>query len=157
MQKPRSYLAAVLALALWAGLAGCASLPHEQAPGLSEAQALETAQRWAALANQADSPGLKTLLHDSYLHIHATALVENKAQFLEAFDSGARRYDPIVIEEPSVRLVGDCALINGKFKLKAFSRGRVIEGVNRFTMVVVRTPAGLRVVSFQATGIPPAK
>jgi hypothetical protein len=159
MKTLKSSLAIMLVWALLGGLAGCAATNQDGATGpeLRHAQALATAQQWAALASQADAEGLEGLLTANYLHIHATALVETKAQFLDAFRSGARRYDPIVIEEEGVRTWGGCAVVTGKFNLKAVSRGRTIEGVNRFSMVIVLGPSGARVASFQATGIPQPK
>jgi hypothetical protein len=91
------------------------------------------------------------------MHVHATALVESKAKFIEALQTGARKYDPIKIEDSNVREFGDAAVISGKFVLKATTRDRVIEGVNRFLLLVVRTPNGLQVASFQATAIPQPK
>jgi hypothetical protein len=123
----------------------------------SESEALNMAQRWADLVSQADVMGLEKLLNDKYLHIHATALVESKAQFLEAFKNGTRKYDPIKIEEPTVRIFGSAAMVNGKFNLKAFTRGRTIESVDRIGLLLIKTENGSQVASFQATAIPQPK
>lgn len=120
----------------------------------SESDALNMAQEWASLVSQANVAELEKLLNDQYMHIHATALVESKAQFLEAFKNGSRKYDPIKIEEINVRIFGSSAVVTGKFNLKAFVRGKTIEGVNRFGLVLVKTHNGQQIVSFQATSIP---
>jgi hypothetical protein len=91
------------------------------------------------LVSQADIGGLEQLLNDRYMHIHATALVESKSQFIEAFKNGSRKYDPIKIEEAKVRVFDNSAVVRGKFDLKAFVRGKIIEGVNMFGMVLVKT------------------
>lgn len=122
-----------------------------------ESDALNMAQEWASLVSQANVAELEKLLNDRYMHIHATALVESKAQFLEAFKNGSRRYDPIKLEEVTVRVFGSSALVTGKFNLKAFVRGNTIEGVNRFGLVLVKTQNGQQVVSYQATAIPQQK
>jgi ketosteroid isomerase-like protein len=124
---------------------------------LSKSEALNTAERWASVVGQADIAGLNELLHNDYIHVHATALVESKVKFIEALQTGARKYDPIKIEESNVRVFGDSAVVTGKFVLKATTRDRVIEGVNRFVLFVVSTPNGLQVANFQATAIPQAK
>lgn len=131
--------------------------PSSGIGAFSESEALNMAQQWAALASQADVAGLEKLLNEGYLHIHATALVESKAQFLEAFKNGSRKYDPIKIEELSVRIFGSAAMVNGKFNLKAFARGRIIEGVNRFGLLLIKSKNGSQVASFQATAIPAPK
>jgi hypothetical protein len=74
--------------------------------------------------------------------------------FLQA---GARKYDPIKIEESNIRVFGDSAVVTGKFVLKATTRDRVIEGINRFALFVVNTPNGLQVGNFQATAVPQTK
>jgi len=124
---------------------------------LSNSEALSTAERWAAVVGQADIAGLNELLHADYVHVHATALVESKAKFIEALKTGARKYDPIRIEDSNVRVFGDAAVISGKFVLRATTRDRVIEGVNRFVLLVINTPNGLKVATFQATAIPQPK
>jgi len=146
-------MVAAAMLSIPVGPAGAQTQPSG-AGDLSEAEALNTANLWASLVSKADIAGLEGLLNDKYIHIHATGLVESKAQFIEALKTGARKYDPIRIEEAGSRLFGNCAVVTGKFKLKAFTRRRTIEGMNRFSLVVIKTPAGFQVVSFQATGIP---
>ena len=124
---------------------------------VSNSEALTTAERWVTVVGQADIAGLNELLHTDYVHVHATALVESKIKFIEALQTGARKYDPIKIEDSNVRVCGDSAVISGKFVLKATTRERVIEGVNRFVLLVVNTPSGLQVATFQATAIPQPK
>jgi len=116
-----------------------------------------TAERWATVVGQADIAGLNELLHTDYVHVHATALVESKAKFIEALQTGARRYDPIKIDDLNVRVFGDSAVASGKFVLRATTRDRVIEGVNSFVLLVVNTPNGLQIATFQATTIPQSK
>ena len=103
---------------------------------------------------QADE--LNKILEDSYQHTHGTGLVESREEFLGALRSGARKYEPIQLEEVKTRLFGDCAVVTGKFALKVSVKGKMMEGVNRFSFVVVQTPQGPKIVSFQATAIKPA-
>ncbi len=121
---------------------------------LTPQAALDAARQWADAVGRADAAALETLVADDYVHIHATALVEDKRRFIDALKSGARKYDPIVLEDAGARTYGNTALVGGRFNLKAFTQGRTIEGVNRITLVFVSTPDGLKAVSFQATPIP---
>ncbi len=52
------------------------------------------------------------------------------------------------------RIFDNFAIVTGKLKLKAFSRGRTVEGMNEFSLVIVNTPGTSQVASFQATVIP---
>lgn len=124
------------------------------AAALTPQAALNAARQWADAVGKADAASLEALLADGYVHIHATALVEDKRRFIDALKSGTRKYDPIVLEETNARIYGDTALVGARFKLKAFTQGRTIEGVNRVTLVFVSMPDGLKAVSFQATPIP---
>jgi len=127
-----------------------------KAESLSAANAEECAEQWASCVGHGQAYGLNKILDDSYQHIHGTGLVENKGEFLGALRSGVRKYEPIQLEEVQARLFGDCAVVTGKFALKVSIKGKIMEGVNRFSFVVVKTPQGPKIVSFQATAIKPA-
>jgi len=127
-----------------------------KAESFSTATAEGCAQQWASCVGQGQADRLSKILDDSYQHIHGTGLVENREEFLEALRSGARKYEPIQLKEVKTRLFGDCAVVTGKFDLKVSIKGKLMEGVNRFLFVVVQTPQGPKIVSFQATPIKPA-
>ena len=127
-----------------------------KAEALSVAAAEDCAQQWASCVSQGQADELNKILDDSYQHTHGTGLVENREEFLGALRSGARKYEPIQLEEVKTRLFGDCAVVTGKFALKVSIKGKMMEGVNRFSFVVVQTPQGPKIVSFQATAIKPA-
>ena len=127
-----------------------------KAEALSVAAAEDCAQQWATNVSQGQAGELAKILDDSYQHTHGTGLVESKEEFLGALRSGARKYEPIQLEEVMTRLFGDCAVVTGKFALKVSIKGKMMEGVNRFSFVVVQTPQGPKIVSFQATAIKPA-
>ena len=126
-----------------------------KAESLSAANAEGCAQQWATWVGQGQANELGKILDESYQHIHGTGLVENREEFLGALQSGARKYEPIHLEEVKTRSLGDCAVVTGKFALKVSIKGKMMEGVNRFSFVVVQTPQGPKIVSFQATAIKP--
>ena len=127
-----------------------------KAEALSAVIAEECAQQWASYVGQGQADDLAKILDDSYQHTHGTGLVESREEFLGALRSGARKYEPIQLEEVKTRLFGECAVVTGKFALKVLIKGKMMEGVNRFSFVVVQTPQGPKIVSFQATAIKPA-
>ena len=127
-----------------------------KAEALSAVIAEECAQQWASYVGQGQADDLAKILDDSYQHTHGTGLVESREEFLEALRSGARKYEPIQLEEVKTRLFGECAVVTGKFALKVSIKGKMMEGVNRFSFVMVQTPQGPKIVSFQATAIKPA-
>lgn len=157
--KTHSLITFLLSVLILTALLGVASAVEKspEITNFSEADALRTTQEWASLVSQANVSELEKILNEKYMHIHGTALVESKVQFLEAFKNGSRKYDPIKIEDINVRIFGNSAVVTGKFNLKAFARGKTIEGANRFSLVLVKTLNGMQVASFQATGIPQQK
>ena len=124
-----------------------------RAEALSAATAEDCAQHWANYVGQGKADELNKILDDSYQHTHGTGLVESREEFLGALRSGVRKYEPIQLEEVKTRLFGECAVVTGKFALKVSVKGKMMEGVNSFTFVVVQTPQGPKIVSFQATAI----
>jgi len=131
-----------------------AQVGNSQSEKLSESEAMSAAQKWVEVVGQGDVAGLQDLLHEEYMHIHATALVESKGKFIEALKTGARKYDPIKIEESHVRVFDGSTVVTGKFVLRATTRERVLESVNRFSLLIVKTSRGIQVASFQATSVP---
>jgi hypothetical protein len=127
-----------------------------KAEALSAATAEECTQQWASCVGQGQADRLTKILDDSYQHTHGTGLVESRDEFLGALRSGVRKYEPIQLEEVKTRLFGECAVVTGNFALKVSIKGKMMEGVNRFSFVVVQTPQGPKIVSFQATAIKPA-
>ena len=127
-----------------------------KAESLSVATAESCAQQWASYVGQGQADELSKILDDSYQHTHGTGLVEKKEEFLGVLRSGSRKYEPIQLEEVKTRLFGECAVVTGKFVLKVSIKGKMMEGVNRFSFVVAQTPQGPKIVSFQATAIKPA-
>jgi hypothetical protein len=121
----------------------------------SAATAEGCAQQWASCVGHGQADELSKILEDSYQHIHGTGLMETKEEFVGALRSGARKYEPIQLEDVKTRLFGECAVVTGKFALKVSIKGKIMEGVNRFSFVVVQTPQGPKIVSFQATAIKP--
>ena len=138
-------------------LSAGASSEKAQIMSLTESEALNTTHLWASLVSESDTNALDKLLLNNYMHIHATALVESKDKFVEALKTGARKYDPIKIEETNVRNFGNTAVVTGKFALKATTRDKVIESINRFSLLIIQSKSGIQVASFQATLIPPPK
>ena len=146
----------VTMLSVFGGVVG-AQEKSSCADAFGESEVMNTAQQWALLVSQADIVGLEKLLSYNYMHIHSTALVDSKSQFIDAFKNGSRKYDTIKIEDAKARVFDNTAVVTGKFNLKAFARGKTIEGVNRFGMVLVKTKQGIQVVSYQSTAIPQQK
>ena len=96
-----------------------------KAEALSVATAEGCAKQWASCVGQGQANELAKILDDSYQHTHGTGLVENREEFLGALRSGARKYEPIQLEDVKTRLFGECAVVTGKFALKVSIKGKI--------------------------------
>lgn len=123
-------------------------------PATRDTKILGLAESWAEGVGSNNPHRLDEVLDADYEHIHGTGLQESRSQFLEALQSGARKYEPIRLEDVRVRAWDDFALVTGKFSLKVEARGKGIEGVNRFCMTMIERPAGWKILQFQATALP---
>ncbi len=123
---------------------------------ISQAAAATYVQHWATLVAQGQADELGKLLHESYQHIHGTGLLESKTAFLEALRNGNRKYEPIQLENLKFRSFQNAAILTAQFNLKATARGKKIEGVYLASFILIQTPQGLSIVSFQATPLKPA-
>lgn len=122
-------------------------------PESPDAEPLNLAHEWADGVGGNRPEALEAVLDETYEHIHGTGLVESRSQFLAALRNGTRRYQPLSLEDLKIRILGDIALVTGKFALKVEVRGKFLEGVNRFCMTMVKRPAGWKMVQFQATAV----
>jgi hypothetical protein len=118
---------------------------------LTKSEAVKTARKWAALVGASDTAGLDALLGERYTHTHGSGMVEQRELFLEALRSGARDYVRCRVVDPQVNLLGKAAVVSGTLEIKVLSRGRTIEGTNRFMMVMARADKGIEVAAYQAT------
>lgn len=118
---------------------------------LTESEAMVTAQNWAGCVKAADLGALETLLSPDYLHTHGTGKVETKTQFLETLRSGSRKYERCEMSDLRVIRLGHGAVVQGMLDVKAVTKDKTLEVVNRFMMVLRQTDRSLEVVAFQAT------
>lgn len=139
-----------LSLLLFVLLAGLPRLQAREA-SLTDADAIAAARNWASLVKSAETAELERLLNENYLHTHGTGKVETKTQFLEALRSGTRKYERCEMSDLRVILLGPGAVVQGILDVKAVTKDKTLEVINRFMLVMEQTDRGLNVVAFQAT------
>lgn len=147
----------ILTLSLLAlALALPAAAAENQAVVEQEILALD--KLWGEAAAKGDAATLNRLLADNLHHVHATGRIEGKAEYIDSLESGMRRHDPIVPMKVKVRLYGDTAVSTGRFKMVAYRQGMdkpMVNQVNIYTHVWVKTPQGWQLTVHQATADSP--
>ncbi len=82
--------------------------------------------------------------------------VEGKAKFVADIVDPKLTIDPYTVEEFSVRLYGDTALLSGRTHMTGKHDGKPFESNYRYIDIYVRTKSAWKIVSVQITKFPPA-
>lgn len=118
----------------------------------AEILALEE-QRYAAMtANDLDA--LARMFHDELVYTHSSAVVDDKASYLEALRSGKTRYRSAKRFEERVRFAGDTALVTGRAEMEAEINGAPKSLRLRYLNVWTKTPAGWKFLAWHSCSLP---
>lgn len=146
--------------ATWVVVA-CAALLAAPAP----ARAADDAQRAVLQAHEqrraatvtGDADVVGSLMTDDLTFTHANAVVETKAEFVDALKSGRLRYKSITDENQQVRVHGDTGIVSGTCRIVVNASGTEIDIRVRFTELWVKKEGGWCMTLWHATEVPPAR
>ncbi len=98
---------------------------------------------------------LDRMLADDFIHTESNGKVRSKAEFLAGFHERDFEFDSFVIEENSVRIYGNTAVVAGRYHNRVRYRGelRPLKRA-RHLRVYVKGERGWLLVAHQATEIP---
>ena len=114
--------------------------------------ALEDRRCAAMIARDADA--LAQMLHDELVYTHSSAVVDDKARYIDAIRSGRTRYHSIKRADERVRVYGDTALVDGAAEIEVDVDGRHKSLRLRYLDAWTRTPQGWKFVAWQSTARP---
>jgi ketosteroid isomerase-like protein len=119
--------------------------------GEAEVAALEESRRAALAAG--DIEALSDLVADDYVHVHATALIHDKAAMLNHVRKSPRSVAP---RAPKIRVYGDFAILTGEMVNVAPASGGAEPAKTRLyaTQVARKIGGRWKFISFQTTRIP---
>ncbi|MGB6321562.1 MAG: nuclear transport factor 2 family protein [Xanthobacteraceae bacterium] len=119
--------------------------------GEAEVAALEESRRAALAAG--DIEALSDLIADDYIHVHATALIHDKAAMLNHVRKSPRT---VAARTPKIRVDGDFAILTGEMINIAAARDGAEPSRTRLyaTQVARKTDGKWKFISFQTTRIP---
>jgi ketosteroid isomerase-like protein len=112
-------------------------------------------RRAATVSGDADRVG--SMMTDDLTFTHANAVVETKAQFVDALKSGRLRYRSITDQDKHVRVHGDTGIVAGTCRIVVNASGTEIDIRVRFTELWVKKDGSWRMTLWHATQVPPAK
>ena len=113
-------LVAVVCSILWAAAASAADAAEQAVLDAHEKR------RDATLAGDAAAVG--SMMTDDLTFTHANAVVETKAEFLDALKTGRYQYKSLTDEERGVRVHGDTGIVSGTCRIVVISATEVNHG-----------------------------
>jgi hypothetical protein len=152
MKGTKAVLAGIAMLAMMWG-AGARADGCEGAPSADEVQAAEDA-RYAAQEGD-DYAAMEKLIGDDLVYIHSSAVVDDKASYIDSMRSGNVKYRKMARSNTTVRTFGCLAILSGDANFDVTVKGQDISVELRFHSVWARRADGLQFVSWQATRVPP--
>ena len=109
-------------------------------------------RRTATLAGDAAAVG--SMMTDDLTFTHANAVVETKAEFLDALKTGRYQYKSITDEERGVRVHGDAGIVSGTCRIVVTASGNDLDISVRFTELWVKEGGAWRMLLWHATNVP---
>jgi ketosteroid isomerase-like protein len=142
---------------------------------LSTLLAIAWSMRWAATASAADATeqavlaahekrrdatlagdaaAVGSMMTDDLTFTHANAVVETKAEFLDALKIRRYQYKSLTDEERGVRVHGDTGIVSGTCRIVVTAAGNDIDIRVRFTELWVKEGGAWQMVLWHATNVP---
>ena len=146
-------LAACLLAIPMAAHAAAIPLLHREDKLHREIENLESQWRTALMQN--DVATINRLLADDYLGINPNGTLETKADALAQRRSGTTKISSIDPINMKIRVYGDTAVVTSQVELQGHDGERDISGRYHYTRVYSRRSGEWKVVSFEASRIPP--
>jgi ketosteroid isomerase-like protein len=137
-------------------LASACCLPAQSAPSSNRTQTQEITdleQRRAAAVVHRDIGLLDTMTAPDSVRILPTGTLETKSQLLSELKSGELTYDSINVDELSVKLYGNTAVVTGRSEFRGQMKGKPFRGHCRFSRVWVKSGSGWQEILFQLTAL----
>jgi len=152
---PTSLLRAVYGGAILA-LVSSSVVAAEQCSGSISADEAVRAEdaRYAAQTTR-DFAALQQLLGDDLVYIHSSAIVDDKASYIETQRAGTVIYRTMRRSDVTVRTYGCLAIITGLGNFDVTVKGQEFAVEIRFHSVWAKRPAGVQFISWEATRVPP--
>jgi Domain of unknown function (DUF4440) len=125
----------------------------KKAANLMEHAIADMERRRYEAMKQADITVLREVLDDQLVYAHSNAAVDDKESYLAKVQAGYFRYESISIEEQSIVVLSDVALLRGRMKARGLLNGTPVNLDNRFLAVVRKSGGQWRLLSYQPTPV----
>jgi hypothetical protein len=146
----------LLACGFFAGLlAGCAITSDLATTHEATARELTAlADTWDKAIVARNIAGVESNMAADFKQIRGGGNVVSREQFIRDITDPALKIDPYIVEDFSVRVLGDAALLTGRIRMSGMSEGERFESHFRYIDVYARRSGKWQVVSVQITPMP---
>jgi len=110
---------------------------------------------WDKAIVRKDEKAIAGNMADDFRIIDGYGNVDGKAGFVADIIDPKLTIDPYTVEEFSVRIYGDTALLSGRTHMTGKHDGKPFESNYRYIDIYVRTQGAWKIVSVQITKFPP--
>ncbi|MCO1575103.1 nuclear transport factor 2 family protein [Crossiella sp. SN42] len=112
--------------------------------GIDEREVRELVAKWAEAEGSGDAGELGALLTEDFVGVGPQGFVRTRAQWLGRHSSGAVRNTEFTVHDYDLRRYGDTAVVVAAQTQQGTNNGADASGAFRFTLVLVRDGAVLR-------------
>jgi hypothetical protein len=152
-KKMAKGLMCALLAALAIGAAGGARA-QECSGAMTAEEALRAEDARYAAQTTNDFAAMERLYGEDLVYIHSSAVVDNKASYIQTMRSGDVRYRVMKRSDAKVRTYGCIAIITANGDFDVTVKGQDLTVPLRFHAIWAKRPAGLQFISWQATRVP---
>jgi hypothetical protein len=117
-----------------------------------EASRAEDARYAAQTGN--DFAAMERLFGDDLVYIHSSAVVDDKAAYIDSMRSGNVKFRVMRRSDVKVRTYGCVAIISGNADFDVTVKGQDLSVQLRFHSIWAKRPGGAQFISWEATRVP---
>lgn len=108
-------------------------------------------RRWVQAHRDLDLEALEDMLDDDYVQIRADGSVIGKQEALESYRSGKRRWDHAESDQHRVTVIGNAAVLVGRWIGRGENEGKHFDYTARFMAIYTKRDGIWRLVADQST------
>ena len=144
----------LLSFAMFCAIAASPALAEECGGPVTVDEALAAEDARYAGQMEDDFGALQKLIGADLVYIHSSAVVDNKASYIESMRSGAVKYRVMRRSDVTVRTYGCVAIISGLGNFDVTVKGQEMAVEIRFHSIWTKRDRGLEFISWEATRTP---
>ncbi len=151
MDRMTKLLAGMAMLAL---VAGGAARAEECGGPVSAEEVLKAEDARYEAQTGDDFTALEKLIGNDLVYIHSSAVVDNKATYIDSMRTGSVKYRVMRRSDVSVRTYGCVAIMTGLGNFDVTVKGKDLAVEIRFHSIWAKRGGGLQFISWEATRTP---